>query len=324
MKILITQQRKLWWLISSSLIGVSLVAMGISWLNFGTPLRLGLDFVGGTRLQFERACDQGVDCSQPLSPGAIRTVVSDAGFSESGIQILGDAKQGFSLRTPSLEVTQRSELQAKLAEAFGPFDPEQTQIDSVGPVIGKRLLASGLLALVLAFAGIIIYLAIRFKLDYALLAILALFHDVMITSGFFSLLGLFQGAEVNTLFLVGLLTIAGFSVNDTVVIYDRIRETSKYNPDLPIATIIDDAVNQTLGRSINTTLTTLLPLTAILLLGGATLKSFVLTLIIGFILGSYSSIFVASSLLGWWRELQESDKSNSMPSTVETTESSES
>jgi preprotein translocase subunit SecF len=101
---------------------------------------------------------------------------------------------------------------------------------------------------------------------------------------------------------VALLTIAGFSVNDTVVIYDRIRETNQKNPDRPIDVIIDEAVNQTLGRSINTTLTVLLPLVSIFFLGGATLKNFVLALIIGFVLGAYSSIFIASSLLSWWRE----------------------
>ncbi|PLZ84448.1 protein translocase subunit SecF, partial [Fischerella thermalis WC217] len=110
------------------------------------------------------------------------------------------------------------------------------------------------------------------------------------------------GIEVDSLFIVALLTITGFSVNDTVVIYDRIRETLKINPNHPIAEIVDDAVNQTLTRSINTTLTTLLTLFAIFLFGGATLKNFSLALIIGFTMGAYSSIFIASTLLALWRE----------------------
>jgi preprotein translocase subunit SecF len=127
----------------------------------------------------------------------------------------------------------------------------------------------------------------------------------LITTGVFSILGLVFGVEVDSLFIVALLTITGFSVNDTVVIYDRIRETIKLHPEQPIADVVDDAVNQTLSRSINTTLTTLLTLTAIFFFGGETLHNFSLALIVGFIIGAYSSIFIASTLLIWWRERNE-------------------
>lgn len=147
-----------------------------------------------------------------------------------------------------------------------------------------------------------VYLSFRFQLDYAVFAIIALFHDVLVTVGIFAILGLVLKVEVDSLFIVALLTIVGFSVNDTVVIYDRIRETIQINSDRPINDIVDDAVNQTLARSINTTLTTLLPLIAIFLLGGETLKYFALALIIGFVAGAYSSIFIASTLLALWRE----------------------
>jgi preprotein translocase subunit SecF len=119
--------------------------------------------------------------------------------------------------------------------------------------------------------------------------------------GAFSILGLVFGTEIDSLFLVSLLTIVGFSVNDTVVIYDRIRETSQLNPQRHIDEIVDEAVNQTLTRSLNTTLTVLLTLLAIFLFGGETLKNFALALIIGFTMGAYSSIFIASTLLAWWR-----------------------
>lgn len=301
MELHINKQRKLWWTISGSLAVISLISMAISLVLLQSPLRLGLDFVGGTRLQVERDC-QKADCSQPLTTGAIRTVLAERGLDKSNIQILGQEQQALSLRTPSLSVDDRTQLQKRLDEEFGPFDGAKTQIDTVGPLIGRRLLSGGLLALGVAFGGIMLYLSVRFQWDYAVLAIVALFHDVLITSGIFSLLGLIQGLEIDTLFLVAMLTIAGFSVNDTVVIYDRIREMSQRESDQPINVIVDDAVNETLGRSINTTITTLLPVTAIFLLGGATLKEFSLALIVGFILGSYSSIFVASSLLSWWRE----------------------
>ncbi len=158
-----------------------------------------------------------------------------------------------------------------------------------------------MLALIVAFFGIIVYLSVRFQFDYALFAIVALFHDVVITAGIFAILGLVAQVEVDSLFLVALLTIIGFSVNDTVVIYDRIRETITKNSELTINEIVDQAVNQTLGRSINTSITTLLPLIGIFLFGGETLKYFALALIIGFLLGAYSSIFIASTLLAWWR-----------------------
>jgi preprotein translocase subunit SecF len=199
-------------------------------------------------------------------------------------------------------VEERIQLQGTLDAETGPFDSNSVQIDSVGPVIGRQLLSSGLLALLVAFAGIVIYLSLRFKLDYAIFAIVALFHDVLVTSGVFSLLGLVAGVEVDSLFIVALLTIVGFSVNDTVVIYDRVRENIKLFPKIPIGEIVDNAVNQTLSRSINTSLTTTLPLLAIVAFGGQTLKYFALALIIGFVAGAYSSIFVASSLLALWRE----------------------
>jgi preprotein translocase subunit SecF len=207
-------------------------------------------------------------------------------------------------------------LQNALTEKIGTFDPQKNQIDSVGATLGKELFTSGILALIVSFVGITVYMAFRFQLDYALLAIVALFHDILVTTGVFSILGLVFGVEVDSLFIVALLTITGFSVNDTVVIYDRIRETIKLHPEQPIAEIVDDAVNQTLSRSINTTLTTLLTLTAIFLFGGETLHYFSLALIVGFVMGAYSSIFIASTLLIWWRERSENysvDNSVSSP-----------
>jgi preprotein translocase subunit SecF len=168
--------------------------------------------------------------------------------------------------------------------------------------LGRELFSSGLLAIVLSFAGILIYLTFRFQFDYAFFAFIALFHDVFITAGIFSILGLVANVEIDSLFVVGILTIIGFSVNDTVVIYDRVREVIAQHPDMHIDQIVDDAVNQTLTRSINTTLTVLLTLFSIFLFGGETLKNFALCLIIGFTAGAYSSIFIASTLLAWWRE----------------------
>lgn len=301
MKLSVIKQRSLWWTISAVVIVSGLIAMLVSWQQIGAPLRPSLDFVGGTRLQFELDCSQPNNCDRPIDLAAVRDVLAKQGLGNSSIQILGDELHAISIRTVPLEVEQRSQLQTALSENIGAFAPASTQIDTVGPTIGRQLLTSGLLALVVSFAGIIVYLSLRFQFDYAFFAIVALFHDVLVTVGAFAILGLVQGTEVDSLFIVALLTIVGFSVNDTVVIYDRIRENLKLHPDYSINQVVDDAVNQTLTRSLNTTLTVLLTLSAIFLFGGETLKNFALALIIGFAMGAYSSIFIASTLLAWWR-----------------------
>ncbi len=308
MKLSINKSRSLWWTISSVITLAGLISMVISWQNpnIKAPLRPSLDFVGGSRLQFERDCNQPGNCDKPIDINVVRDVAKAQGLGDSSIQIVADkdtrAENGILIRTKSLSREQRTNLQNALTEKVGAFDAQKNQFDTVGPTLGQELFTSGMIALIVSFVGIVVYLAFRFQLDYAVFAIVALFHDVLMTAGIFSIFGLVFGTEVDSLFIVALLTITGFSVNDTVVIYDRIRETLQTNPNRTIAEIVDDAVNQTLGRSINTTFTTLLTLFAIYLFGGETLKNFALALIIGFTLGAYSSIFIASTLLTLWRE----------------------
>lgn len=302
MKFCVNQQRRRWWIFSLGLVVVSLVAMGISWQQFQAPLRPGLDFIGGTRLQFSRDCTVASACDQPIDAADVRQVLADQGLEDGVIQILGDDRQSLSIRTGDLDLAVRSQLQAALEAELGQFDPLSTQIDTVGPVIGRQLFASGMLALLVAFAGIVAYLSLRFQFDYAVFAIVALLHDLLITLGVFSVLGLVINLEVDSLFIVALLTTVGLSVNDTVVVYDRVRENLGLTPQRHISDVVDNAINQTLGRSINTTLTTVLTLLAIVLFGGQTLKFFALAMIVGFISGAYSSIFIASTLLTFWRE----------------------
>lgn len=302
MKFSVVKQRRLWWTISATLMIISIVAMLISWQQLGAPLRPSLDFVGGTRLQFERDCTQPDKCTQPINISDVREVVDAQKLNNSSIQVVGKNQQGISIRTKTLDVEQRTQLQTALSEKIGAFNPKATQIDTVGPTLGRQLFTQGLLALVVSFAGIVIYLSVRFQVDYAVIAIIALFHDVLITLGAFSILGLIAGIEVDSLFVVAILTITGFSVTDTVVIYDRIREILNLHPNDHIDKVVDDAINQTLTRSINTTFTVLLTLFSLFLFGGETLRNFALALIIGFTMGAYSSIFIAGSLLAWWRE----------------------
>ena len=302
MKINVIKYQKLWWGISALIIALGIIGMFLSWQQFNTPLRPGLDFVGGTRLQLELNCDLPDNCAQPIDSGKVREILTQQNLADSSIQVVD--KYGLSIRGKTLDVDQRTNLISSLEEKIGTFDPQKTQIDTVGPTVGKELFRSGILALLLSFGGIILYLTVRFQLDYAIFAIVALLHDVLVTAGVFAILGLVIGVEVDSLFLVALLTIVGFSVNDTVVIYDRIREIIDERPELNISEAVDLGVNQTLTRSINTTLTTLLPLVTIFIFGGETLKYFALALIVGFISGVYSSVFIASTLLALWRNMR--------------------
>lgn len=316
MKLQVIRQRGLWWTTSAILILVGIVGMALSWQHYGAPLKPSLDFVGGTRLQIERDCTQPDNCSKPIDVGVVRAVMTEAGLGNSSIQVVD--QNGLSIRTSTLTGDQRDRLVSTLATKVGKFDPAKTQIDTVGPVLGQQLLSSGLIALLVSFAGITAYLSLRFKFDYAVFALIALVHDVLITVGIFAILGLVLGVEADSLFIVALLTIVGFSVNDTVVIYDRVREVLATNPEQSIDDVVDLAVNQTLTRSINTTLTVLLSLVSIFLFGGETLKYFALALIIGFIAGAYSSIFIASTLLALWRSRQASIMSGATEGTITT------
>lgn len=309
MSLQVIKLRRRWWTISALFILTGLIAAVISWTQFGAPLRPSLDFVGGTRLQLELDCSQPNNCDRPIDVAEIRNIAQKQGLGDSIIQVLkrqdlnGKEQFAVSIRSKALTESQRTELKAALNQVRA-FDPAKTQDDTVGPTIGQQLLRSGLLAVAISFLGIAIYLSFRFEKDFAFFAVLATAHDVILTVGGFSVLGLVLGIESDSLFIVAILTIIGFSVNDTVVIYDRIRETMKLNPTLHIDEIIDQAVNQTLGRSLNTTLTTLLTLLSIFFFGGETLKNFALALIIGFVVGAYSSIFIASTSLAWWRVRQ--------------------
>lgn len=313
MKLNVVKQRGIWWITSGLLIVISIASMAISWSQFNGPVRPGLDFIGGTRLQIERNCDEAAACDSPIDIADIREILNGQGLEGGSVQLVGDTGQGISIRTRTLDVDEQTSLRSALTEILGQVDPSASKIDVVGPTLGKQLLIAGLLSLLVAFAGITVYLSLRFKFDYALLALLALMHDVIITLGIFSILGLTLGYEADSLFIVALLTIVGFSVNDTVVIYDRIRENFKLMPNQGVDKVVNDAVNQTLGRSINTTMTTVLPLVAIVIFGGDSLKFFALALIIGFLAGAYSSIFIASTLLAWWRSGSNSNTDMATP-----------
>ena len=182
-------------------------------------------------------------------------------------------------------------------------NPELISVSSVGPTMGKELFKNSLIAITLAFLGIVAYLSFRFKFDYAMAAILGVLHDVVFVVGVFSILGLVYNVQIDGLFITALLTVIGFSVHDTIVVFDRIRENLRYHAKkMSFGEIVDASVNQTLTRSINTSLTTLITLSALYFWGGVTTKDFVLCMILGIVIGTYSSIFFCSMLVDFWND----------------------
>jgi preprotein translocase subunit SecF len=212
------------------------------------------------------------------------------------VQLLDEGSQVV-MRLPTLSPAQGQALVEQLQPVLGDSEPGGLSIETIGPTLGSQLLRSSLISLLVSFAGIALYISFRYDRIYAALALLCLAHDVLITCGVFAWLGLLAGVEVNSLFAVALLTIAGYSVNDTVVIFDRIREKRAELQGQPLADQADAAVQATLTRSLYTSLTTLLPLIALILFGGSTLFWFAVALSIGILVGAWSSISVAPTLL---------------------------
>ena len=301
-------RRRVWW-ISLVLVAFSITGLALSWTNpaIKAPLRPGLDFTGGTQIQLERLCE---DACTPLQANAVEAILGEVALSaddttkapsldSARVQIL-DGGQSLSLRTPALSAAQSQEVIEAVTPLAGPFQTQGQSVDTIGPSLGSQLLLSSLVSLLVAFAGIALYISIRYDGRYAVLALLALAHDVVIVCGIFAWLGLWIGVEVDSLFAVSLLTIAGYSVNDTVVVFDRIRERQREDGGLPITDQVDRAVSATLTRTIYTSGTTLLPLIALIVFGGATLYWFAIALALGVIVGSWSSIALAPSLLTIW------------------------
>jgi preprotein translocase subunit SecF len=303
----ITRIRRQGWLASGLAVLLSLVGMALCWSNprIGAPLRPGLDFTGGTQLQIERSCS-GSDCAsltadlvqQRLAAINLPAVAGAEAprLSSAGVQVL-DAGRSLELRLPDLEPEQTQALVTALSPLIGVVNPEQLSVNTIGPSLGSQLLRSSAVSLLVSFGLIAAYISFRYNGIYAALALLCLAHDVLITCGVFAWLGLLRGVEVDSLFAVALITVAGYSVNDTVVVFDRIREQRREFKDVPMNDQVDLAVEATLTRSIYTSLTTLLPLIALLLFGGGSLYWFAVALTVGIAVGSWSSIGIAPTLL---------------------------
>ena len=272
------------------------------------PLKVGIDYTGGTILQYGVQEDVSSD-----DLGKIRSGLEKIGVENPNIQIIHanvenrakdeNIKNIISIRTKFIgeETDTTSEITQSISQDFQ--NPKLMSVSSVGPTLGKELFKNSLIALTLAFLGIIIYLTIRFKFDYALAAILGIAHDVLFVVGAFALLGIFKGVEIDGLFITAILTVVGFSVHDTIVVFDRVRENLRYySKKMSFGEIMNASVNQTLARSINTSLSTLITLLALYFFGGVTTRDFVLAMILGIAIGTWSSIFFCSVLVEFWED----------------------
>jgi preprotein translocase subunit SecF len=289
----VIQNRKINYAISLILVIVSVASL-VMW-----GLKLGLDFTGGSLMEVSFSNSRPANTEIPgqladLKLGDIKTQTAD--------------EQGIILRFKTVDEDTHQKIIKELKDKNQGQEVKELRFESVGPVIGEELKNKSLLAIILASLAIILYIAYAFRKvskpvvswKYGVAAIIALLHDLLIVTGLFSLLGHFMGVEVDALFITALLTILGFSVHDTIVVFDRTRENLSKHYSGDFEEVVNDSVNQTISRSINTSMTTFLALMALYFFGGDSTKWFVLALIVGIIVGTYSSIFVASPLVVDW------------------------
>ncbi len=269
--------RKRAYMVSGALILVGVISLVLH----GGP-RYGVDFTGGTLIQVEFA--------QETSVGELRSILSAAGMENAQIQQFGGSNE-FLIRTQDFEGIVE-EVSGLLHETYG-VDGFTMSTDAVGPKVGSELQRKAGLAILMSFALTLIYLAFRFEWRFGVAAIIATFHDITITIGFISLLNI----EITLATVAAILTILGYSLNDTIVVFDRIRENLKKRRKDKYKDIINSSINETLPRTVLTSGTTLATLLALFILGGAVVRPFALVLIIGIVIGTYSSIFVASPTL---------------------------
>ena len=283
---------KLWFIVSALILLFGLVSL----VAFG--LKLGIDFKGGSQMELQ--FNQSVDVSK------VRGAVQSQNLGNFQVQTAGS--NALIIQTPSSDKDQHQKLLDAIKGQAGEF--AETHYDSIGPVVGKELARNAFWQLLFVSLGIIFYIGYAFRKvtkpvtswRFGGSALVALFHDLLFVLGVFSILGHFWGVEVNSLFVTAMLTVLGFSVHDTIVVFDRIRENLRLYPGQSIDYVVNHSIAQTLVRSLNTSLTVLFVLFSLLLFGGETIRWFIFALFIGIIVGTYSSIFIASPVLVMWQK----------------------
>jgi preprotein translocase subunit SecF len=276
--------RRLAFLLSGALIVAGLISLAVH----GGP-NLGIDFSGGILLQ--------VQFEHPVSAESIRETLDGIGIGDAEIQHFGNGREAI-IRTKAAE---GEDLTGEIIGALNAANPDnQAEIrreELVGPKVGKELRATATLAIIYALIGMLIYISLRFEFKFAVGAVAALVHDVLITLGMFSL----TGREISLPVIGAFLTVVGYSLNDTIVVYDRIREGRRKMYGKSFVEIVNTSINETLSRTIITSLTTLLVVLCLFFLGGEVIKDFAFALMVGVIVGTYSSVYVASPLVVEWQ-----------------------
>ena len=287
-------ERRIYFFIISFLV----ITPGIFFLITNGGLNTGIDFKGGSSMTLSFPDEVSVSQTQ------IRSSLLDIGYSDTTIQNLGN--NSFFLRTTELDANEKSIIEKNLITNFTPQSASIiTSYDLVSPVVANETVIAAGWAVLAAVIGIFIYIWWAFRnipnpFRYGIAAIIALVHDAIIVIGSFAILGEFLGIEISTMFLVALLTIIGYSVNDTIVVFDKIRENVLIYTNRKFTEVVNLSISETLGRSLNTSFTLLLTLLALFLFGGATIREFLYVLIIGVVAGTYSSIAIASQILVVW------------------------
>jgi len=289
-------KRKWYFLISAMVIIPGLVAMGISFARWGTPFRLSIDFTSGSLLE--------VRFREKVQPLQVREVVESQGIVDPSIQTVGDGATVV-IRTKPMEAEVKQAVESALEKRFGELT--EMRFETVGPSVGREVTQAATLAIIagsLAILGFIVFAwrKVPNSMRYGVCATAATLHDILVTLGFFSIMSLLLGWEADALFLTALLTVVGFSVQDTIVVFDRIRENIPKRRGEPYELVVNRSLLETLHRSLATQLNAIFVMIAILLFGGATIKQFVAVLLVGMISGSYSSIFNAVPLLVVWEK----------------------
>ena len=277
--------RKPVFIFSGILVALAIILLLVPGLN------LGVDFTGGTILERQTA--------QNVTPGQVRRVLDEAtpdiDLSGAVVQIM-DRQNEFVIRTRELTNADIIQIDQALDAEFGSVVELRT--DVVGPVIGRELVRNAIIAIVVSALGIMAYVSWRFEYRFAAVAVLCLLHDVLIVLGFFAI----TGREVNSPFVASILTVLGYSINNTIVVFDRIRENMRMKKKQSYEVLVNSSLNQTLTRSLNTSITTLLVIVMLVIFGGSAIGDFAMALLIGILFGTYSSLFLAGSLWMTWME----------------------
>ncbi|MFN2203179.1 MAG: protein translocase subunit SecF [Caldilineaceae bacterium] len=292
----IVERRKIWFLISAIIVLPGILFMIWQTITTGTPLPLNIDYTGGTlwEMRFQ----------EPVEPAALRTLFVDAGYTAATAFTVEDANT-LQVKFESIEPDAKAVLVSSITSQFGEF--EERYYRSIGPAIGSEVSKAALFAVVVASIGILLYIAFAFRqvthpFHYGTCAVIALVHDVLATITFIGIMYFVAGWEVDALFLTAILTVIGFSVNDTIVVFDRIRENLKRHRGESFAKVADRSLLETFQRSIATQVTVLLVLLAVLIFGGGSIRQFMATMMVGMVSGTYSSLFNATPLLVAWEE----------------------